>query len=88
MPRTDSRVSVTISRDTHQILLSWWAALTGRSQANLASHLLETALTDALRNGDVPEDVANAYEQFINAMAESKAEEFQQAIVFAKEQGG
>ncbi len=87
MPKADSRVAITVSSSAHQFLLEWWAALTGRSQANLASALLEKALTDALRNGDVPQEAVGAYNEFIKAMAVELAEEFQEAIASIN-QGG
>ncbi len=85
VPKADSRIAITVSSGAHQFLLEWWAALTGRSQANLASALLEKALTDALRNGDIPHVAVSAYDKFIDAMGVHLAEEFQEAIDSVKE---
>lgn len=83
----DTRISVTVTSEAHQFLLAWWADLTGRSQSNLAGSLLERAIADALKNGDVPEQAVHAMNQFIDAIGEHKAESFQEQIQLAKDTG-
>lgn len=87
MPKSDSRVAVTLGSEAHRYLLEMWAQLSGRSPANLSSFLLEKAITDALRNGEVPAPAVQAMDQFIEAMAENKAEDHQHIVSMAKEHG-
>ena len=87
MPRSDSRISVTLGSDAHRFLLDMWAETTGRSTANLASFLMEKAIVDALRNGEVPAAAVQAMEGMIAAIAENKAELYQEAIETAQRHG-
>lgn len=85
--RTDSRFSVTVPSDAHRFLIDWWAALTGRSPANLLSFLVEEAIVQALRNGDVPAEAVTAMNGFIQAVGENKADDYQRVLELAKSQG-
>ena len=87
MPKNDSRVSFTVSNDSHKFLLEWWAGLTGRTTPSLVSFLLERAITEAIRNGEVPKEAIGAMNGFIEAMAEHNADTYQASIANTKAAG-
>ena len=54
MTTKDTRIAVSISSGLNETLLRHWAQVTGRSLSSLAAFLLEDAIREALRRGDVP----------------------------------
>ena len=50
----DSRIAVSVTSGANETLLRHWAHVTGRSLSSLAAFLLEDAIREALRKGDVP----------------------------------
>ena len=73
--KPNARLSVTPTSPAHGVLLWAWAEVSGRSMSGLSAMLLENALTQALRDGDVP--VVRAMERYQAAQAERVEEEFQ-----------
>jgi hypothetical protein len=87
MPPKDSRVAVTISCASHEALLRWWAAYTGRTVSSLVSFLLEDAIRLALRNGDVPARAVKTMNDLMDAASEQLADEFKEAKSLSAQSG-
>ena len=64
------QTAFSISSGAHAYLLKRWATLTGRTVSNLGSYLLEAAIIDALRNGDVPKEAVRDMNKAIQQMKE------------------
>ena len=75
--KPNARLSVTPTSPAHGVLLWAWAEVSGRSMSGLSAMLLENALTQALRDGDVPVEAVRAMERYQAAQAERVEEEFQ-----------
>jgi len=75
--KPNARLSVTPTSPAHGVLLWAWAEVSGRSMSGLSAMLLENALTQALRDGDVPVEAMRAMERYQAAQAERVEEEFQ-----------
>ena len=65
----DTRIPVTLPSESHQLLVEYWARLTGRSKGSLVSFLIEKAIADSLRNGEVPQQAINQMNMFIDGLA-------------------
>ena len=85
--KADSRIAVTVNSGAHRVLLEWWATYTGRTVANLVSYLLEKAIVDALRDGEVPQQAVECMDKLLDARSETFAEERQQQEAMAKQSG-
>ena len=83
----EQRLTVTLPSAAHAHLLKWWAKTSGRPLSNLASSLLEDGIKQALRDGTAPAGAVDAMNDFIGALAEHHAEEWQAEIAQAKEIG-
>lgn len=87
MAANDPRISVTPASEAQGYLLKLWAQLTGRTVSGLAGHLLETAITQAIRQGDVPPEALKGMGDYIEARGEFMAEDHQEFIAGVKEHG-
>jgi hypothetical protein len=65
MANKDTRIAVTVSCAAHEVLLRAWADCTGRTTSSLVSFLLEDAVREALRKGDVPTSALQVMESFM-----------------------
>ena len=75
--KANARLSVTPTAPSHGVMLWAWAEVTGRSMSGLAAMLLENGITQALRDGDVPQEAVRAMERYQAAQAVRVEEEFQ-----------
>jgi len=75
--KANARLSVTPTAPSHGVMLWAWAEVTGRSMSGLAAMLLENGITQALRDGDVPQEAVRAMERYQAAQALRVEEEFQ-----------
>ena len=75
--KANARLSVTPTAPSHGVMLWAWAEVTGRSMSGLAAMLLENGITQALRDGDVPQEAVQAMERYQAAQAMRVEEEFQ-----------
>lgn len=75
--KVNARLSVTPASPAHGVLLWAWAEVSGRSMSGLAAMLLENGLTQALRDGDVPNEAVHAMERYQAAQAVRVEEGFQ-----------
>ena len=75
--KPNARLSVTPTSPAHGVLLWAWAEVTGRSMSGLSAMLLENAVTQALREGDVPVEAVRAMERYQAVQAERVEAEFQ-----------
>lgn len=87
MAKPDSRIAVTVNSAAHRVLLEWWATYTGRTVASLVSYLLEKAIIDALRDGEVPQQAVECMDKLLDARSETFADEWQEAVAVAKQSG-
>ena len=85
--KADSRIAVTVNSGAHRVLLEWWATWTGRSVSNLVSYLLEKAIVDALRNGEVPARAVQCMDELLKARGETLADEWQEQLSATKQSG-
>lgn len=87
MAKPDSRIAVTVNSGAHRVLLEWWANQTGRSVSSLVSFLLEQAIVEALRNGDVPQRAVDCMNKLLDAREETLAEEWQEQLSATQQSG-
>jgi hypothetical protein len=85
--KADSRIAITVNSGAHRVLLEWWAAYSGRSVSSLVSFLLEQAIVEALRKGDVPERAVSCMSQLIEARSEHLADEWQEQLALTQQSG-
>ena len=74
------QIPVSVSSNAHAFLLKWWAKWSGRSTSNLASYLLEKAIEQALRDGDVPAMAVEAMERGLQNTREYYQDEFLEEV--------
>ena len=70
MTQKDTRIAITVSSTAHEVLVRQWAQCTGRTASSLVSFLLEDAIREALRKGDVPAIAIQAMESCIAELDE------------------